>query len=351
MTKVHVFYEPLEGPWGGGNQFLKALKKIFTEKGVHVPLEEAQAVLVNSHHFANSVNLSRLLDFLKDNPQVALIHRVDGPVTLIRERNDGTDDLIFKFNDQFSDGTIFQSHWCYENCLKLGFRDGKPHRIIFNAPDPQIFYPPQAREITKKIRIVATSWSPSAGKGFSTYQWMDKNLDWHRYEMTFVGNSPVPFENIKHIPPLPSHELADVLRDHDIFITASRNDPCSNSLIEALHCGLPALVYQDGGHPEIIGKGGLTFVCNEDVPQQLDKISTDLGAFISKIDLPDMQKIAQDYLDFMKETHEKTEKRTIRSQKWEGDKFVSLYKKKYESFSFRKTVMKTLVQIKKKVAR
>ena len=60
------------------------------------------------------------------------------------------------------------------------------------------------------------------------------------YDYTFVGNVSERFERINHVPPVASEELADMLRDHDIYITGSKNDPCSNALIEALSCRLPA---------------------------------------------------------------------------------------------------------------
>lgn len=347
MTRVHVFYEPLDGPWGGGNQFLKALKQAFIKRGVHAPLEEAQAVLVNSHHFSSSRNLERLLTHLQKNPQTALIHRVDGPVTLIRNQDEGTDRLIFSFNQQFADATVFQSKWCLDNCVKLGMDKTKPHRIIFNAPDPHMFYPKERKGGDGKIKVIATSWSPSANKGFSTYQWMDHHLDWNKYSMTFVGNSPVDFHNIRHIPPVPSTELGIILRDHDVYITASQNDPCSNSLIEALHCGLPALVLKDGGHPEIIRDAGCCFETDEDIPPLLEKISGDLDAYAERIHMPGLDEISQTYLDFMEETYRNVRERQSRNIQPDKRKYVSRYRKKYEQPTLRSVIVKFLAKVKK----
>jgi len=33
--KIHILYNFQKGPWGGGNQFLKALKKEFNQRGIH----------------------------------------------------------------------------------------------------------------------------------------------------------------------------------------------------------------------------------------------------------------------------------------------------------------------------
>lgn len=299
---IHIYYQFQEGPWGGGNQFLKSLRKALRARGAYSEtLEGAKAVLINSHHFGSESDLKSLLSFLALNRDIRVIHRLDGPVTLIRNKDEGSDNIIFRFNERFADSTIVQSRWCLSRCRDLGWVEGNPQTIIFNAPDPEIFHPNKevGRKPHQKIKIVATSWSPSPGKGFDVYQWMDKHLDWRKYEMTFVGNSPVTFNNIKSIPPQPSQELANILRQHDIFVTASRNDPCSNSLIEALHCGLPALVYNDGGHPEIVGAGGLVFDTPDDIPLKLDALSADLAGYASRISMQNMDEVTDSYMQFM----------------------------------------------------
>lgn len=347
MIKIHVFYEPLDGPWGGGNQFLKAIRQNFIDNGNHASLEGADAVLVNSHHFESSKNLERLLSHLQENPKIAVIHRVDGPVTLIRGIDEGTDQLIFDFNQRFADATIFQSNWCLKNCQKLGLRVDKPYKVISNAPDPRWFYPKQKAGRGEKIKLVATSWSSSLSKGFSIYQWMDENLNWSQYEMTFVGNTPVSFKNISHVPPLPSHELGNILRDHDIYITASRNDPCSNSLIEAMHCGLPVLALKDGGHPEIIGSAGCCFEHAEDIPALLKILATNYDDFLTKISVQDINQIAQSYTQFVEEISQVTASRKTRMLRDQKRIYLSRYKKKYEQLAIKSLFLKLIAKVKR----
>ena len=50
----------------------------------------------------------------------------------------------------------------------------------------------------------------------------------------------------------------------------SQDDPCSNSLIEALHCGLPAIVLNSGGHPEIIGNAGVKFKNRKEIIEAIE---------------------------------------------------------------------------------
>ena len=100
---------------------------------------------------------------------------------------------------------------------------------------------------------------------------------------------------------MPSHELARELRQHDIYITASSNDPCSNAVIEALACGLPVLYLDDGGHPELVGQGGLPFQTAEEIPAQLDKMVANYSLFQNLITVPNMQEVAAKYLQLLRE--------------------------------------------------
>jgi glycosyltransferase involved in cell wall biosynthesis len=170
--------------------------------------------------------------------------------------------------------------------------------VIMNAVDPQIFYSNDRAEFSqeRKTRLIASSWSDNVNKGAAVYQWLDEHLDWSRFEMTFVGRSPVVFENIRMIPAVDSYRMADLFREHDIYVTASRNDPCSNSLIEALTCGLPAVYLQSGGHPEIVKQAGLGFEAAEQIPELLDRLAADYEKYRSLISLPSIQEVSEEYL-------------------------------------------------------
>ena len=116
--------------------------------------------------------------------------------------------------------------------------------------------------------------------------------------MTFVGNSPVEFANIKSLQPVDSRELARILHQHDIYITASQNDPCSNSLIEALSCGLPAVALRDGGHPELVLNGGELFSSTQDVIEKIEQVAKNYHQYQSGIVEPLMEKTIQSYYEF-----------------------------------------------------
>jgi glycosyltransferase involved in cell wall biosynthesis len=98
---------------------------------------------------------------------------------------------------------------------------------------------------------------------------------------------------------LNSYQLADLLRQHDVYITASRHDPCSNSLLEALSCSLPALYLNSGGHAEIVKEAGCGFSSHEEIPELLNDMVDDYGSYQAKISVPSLSEVARQYLTIM----------------------------------------------------
>lgn len=297
--KVWICYELKEGPWGGGNQFLKALSHQWSEDGILASEPSAADVIFfNSHQ-----NIVDVLRYKLKYPEKKFVHRVDGPIG--PHRNDELiDRYIFEVNALVADGTVFQSEWSRKACKRLGLTnpiDPRRQNTILNAPDNAIFFPrPKTKdECERHMKIIATSWSPGPSKGHDVYQWLEQKLDPERYTFTFVGRSNENCTIHNAVPPMPSIDLANLLRSHDIYITASRNDPCSNSLIEAMHCGLPALGHKSGGHPEIIGDGGLLFSEKKQIPDLLDKMSENLDTFRQRIELPSIKEVAGSYSSFL----------------------------------------------------
>lgn len=303
--KIHILLKIVNGPYGGSHQFLRALKKYFIKKGVYEDdPKKADIILFNSCQNMTKTAKIKLKYFNK-----IFVHRIDGPIRLYNNMCDKRDLVTNMGNELIADGTIFQSKWSREQNYALGLKENNFETIIINTPDSSIFN--RAGKVSsdenRKIRLIATSWSPNWNKGFDAYKWLDNNLDFSRYEMTFIGNSPIEFKNIKWIKPLPSEELAKQLKQHDIYITASRKDSCSNSLIEALHCGLPAIAYNDGGHPEIVDKGGELFNEPEEIPNLIEKIISNYDYYSSNINLPTLDEVGELYYKFMKNIYEKVE--------------------------------------------
>lgn len=293
VSILREFHKP---PYGGGNQFMLALKDEFERMGVRILVNDV-GYYVDAYLFDSLWLDLKLLDKLGKiaNPQVG--HRIDGPIHLYRGKDKVLDDQIFEINRQFATVSFIQSIYTMRSIISAGYSPVAPI-VIQNAVDPDIFrvkgHSPCSVE---KIKLVSTSWSDNSMKGADDYKWIDDNLDFSRYSYTFFGRIKKDFKNIVVKPPLPSFDLANALQEHDLYITASRNDPCSNALIEALACGLPALYKNSGGHPELVGFGGLPYDDANEVPAKLERLVENYAMFSKCVSLAPMSHIAKRYLD------------------------------------------------------
>ena len=293
-----LFHEFAPPPTGGGQQFLRALLGELERRRLTVELNRISdgtpACLFNSFNF----DFRRLRRFARAGCR--LVHRVDGPVAAYRGFDDGTDARVAGINRELADATVVQSRYSLDAHRAIGIELVGPV-LIRNAVDPAIFHPPDQREplAGRRLRVVATSWSGNPRKGLDVLEWLDRNLDFERYELTFVGRSPGELARIRVVSPVPSRELADELRRHDAFLAASVNDPASNALLEALACGLPAVYRVSGGHPEIVGDSGCPFETPEEAGRALDRLAEELDERRAAIRTPSIAEVADRYLEVL----------------------------------------------------
>ena len=293
-----LFHEFEPAPSGGGHQFLRALTHELDGRGLAVELNRISgrtpACLFNSFNF----DFRRLRRFAERGAR--MVHRVDGPIGAYRGFDDGTDARIAEVNAALASATIFQSEFSLAKHRELGFELREPV-VIPNAVDPAIFHPPTSRDPLggRRVRLVASSWSDNPRKGVETLAWLDRNLDPDRFELTFAGRPPAAFEHFRVVGPLESSALADLLRTQDAYIAPSRDDPCSNALLEALACGLPAVYRRSGGHPELVGEGGLPFRDDDELGDVLDRLVAELDERRAAISTPSLASVADSYLEVL----------------------------------------------------
>jgi glycosyltransferase involved in cell wall biosynthesis len=292
-----LFHELEPAPTGGGHQFLRALLGELERRGLRVERNRISsgtpACLFNSFNF----DFRRLRRFARADCR--MVHRVDGPLARYRGFDDGTDARIAAINDELADATIVQSRYSLEAHRACGIELRDP-RLVPNAVDPAIFYPPKRREPRGRVvRLIATSWSDNPRKGADVLAWLDARLDDVRFELTFVGRTGASLRRARILPPMPSQALAEELRRHDAYVAASVDDPASNALLEALACGLPALYRRSGGHPEIVGEAGVGFDGPEDVLSALDQLAAELDERRAAIRVPSLSEVADRYLEVL----------------------------------------------------
>jgi glycosyltransferase involved in cell wall biosynthesis len=296
---VAVFHEFRPPPYGGGNQFLLALVGELERRGLDVETNRLSggtpACLFNSFNF----DFARLRRFARDGAR--MVHRVDGPIAVYRGFDDGSDLRILSVNNDLADATVFQSQWSLDKHRDIGLELREPV-VIHNAVDPAIFHPPSKREALdgRQLHVVATSWSDNPRKGADILRWLDAHHDPAHVRVTFVGNTQLAFERIRRVAAVPSRELAEILRAHDVYLATSRDDPCSNALLEGLACGLPAAYLRSGGHPELVGEGGIGYDDAAELPHVFEQLRTELDRHRAAIHVPDLAKVADRYLEVLR---------------------------------------------------
>jgi glycosyltransferase involved in cell wall biosynthesis len=293
-----LFHEFAPPPTGGGHQFLRALVAELERRGLRVELDTishgTRVCLLNSFNF----DFRRLRRFARDD--VCFVHRVDGPIATYRGFDDGTDARIAEINAELATATVVQSRYSLDAHRALGIELVNP-RLISNTVDPSVFHPPVEREpiAHRRVRVIASSWSDNPNKGGDVLSWLDAHLDHERYELTFAGRTDDVFEHVRVLGPVATEPLAAELRRSDVYLAASRYDPCSNALLEALASGLPAVFRASGGHPELVGDAGVPFDQPEEAAEALDRLVAELEERRSAIRLTPIEEVADRYLEVL----------------------------------------------------
>jgi glycosyltransferase involved in cell wall biosynthesis len=296
---VALFHEFAPSPSGGGHQFLRALLRELEGRGLALEVGtisgDTPVCLFNSFNF----DFRRLQRFARRGAR--MVHRVDGPIGAYRGFDDGTDARIAEINAALASTTIFQSEFSLAKHRELGFELREPV-VIPNAVDPAIFHPPASREPLegRRVRLIASSWSDNPRKGVAALEWLERNLDLDRFELTFAGRAPAThFERIRVVGPLDSPALAELLRTQDLYVAPSWDDPCSNALLEALACGLPAAYRDSGGHPELVGEAGVPFREDGDVGAAIERLVSEIDARRASIETRSISWVADRYLEVL----------------------------------------------------
>jgi glycosyltransferase involved in cell wall biosynthesis len=206
-----------------------------------------------------------------------------------------------------SDEVVFISQWLSDYFYELGF-NGKRH-VIYNGCDKSHFVPSSIKKPAKKLKLVTHHWSDNWMKGFDLYTNIDRYLQEHDdFEFTYVGRYCKEYEPkaTRIIEPLHGKALAHELQKHDIYVTASRWEPCGMHHIEGAAVGLPVIYHADtGGIKEFCVNHGIEYTCFDEFLKAVDVISKNYDDYVEKIDYDflDINRCCKSYYDIMINMH------------------------------------------------
>ena len=292
--KISIGSKIVQGPWGGGNLFAINLSNYLTEKGHEVSYDltdpELDLILLTdprsrseSSSTFNHKEIEKYKQFI--NPNVAVVQRINE----CDERKNTDNINSFYLNaSSVADHVVFVSTWLKNIYVDIGMEEKKTSVILAGA-NKQIFNNKNHSKWDglEKIKIVTHHWSSHKNKGFDIYQIIDQMVsseEWkEKIEFTYIGNlnDDYKLNNTNTVQPLAGLNLANELKKHHLYVTASINEPSGNHHIEAAQCGLPILYTESGGIPEYCDNFGISFVT--DFEDKLRTIIKDYDLFLKRM--------------------------------------------------------------------
>jgi hypothetical protein len=241
------------GPYGGGNLFVRAFHEMAPKcPGVEMPdattgLINPEVILLAGLGNESPAEISAeqaIMYKLYVKPDCKIVLRVNECDA--RKGTTGVDDMLLKVSAHV-DGTVFVSHWLKGYFAAKGW-ECPNQTVIYNGCQRSIFKP-GVKLNNGKLNIVAHHWSDNPMKGADIYQKLDELVGEQpdKFAFTYIGRHQCDFKHTQVIKPLSGRPLGEELGKHDIYVSASRFDPGPNHVLEALACGLPTYVHNDGG--------------------------------------------------------------------------------------------------------
>ena len=275
--RIYFNREPvLNQSWGGGNRLVTALAETLMQShDIVYQLQDNIDMIFCWDPRSNKYgeDYAKLFNYAEKN-HIKILQRCGDIGT------HGKPELTQAVSQsiKMSDVIIFPSLWCKD---KIEYKENN-YVIIKNRPD-KLFYKYRRQETyINKLKTVASSWSQNEKKGFEIFKSWDKSFNADNVNFTFVGRMPenITFTKSKHISPLYNDELARELSRHDVYISASELEAGSNSVLEAVACGLPIAFHANGGSiPEYIAQYGMQYTNSYELTNVLYSIYYDYETY------------------------------------------------------------------------
>lgn len=201
---------------------------------------------------------------------------------------------------------VTPSKWLAE-LVKQSFLKEYPVQVINNGIDLTVFKP-TASDFKEKYDLqnkkvilgVANVWEKR--KGFDDFLELSKLIS-DDYRIVLVG---VTDEQLKKLPPKvigikrtnSATELAQIYTAADVYVSPSREETFGMTVVEAMACGTPAIVYNLTALSELSAFGAV--VCEKNTVEMLNKLIIDESSYKSQLFFPiGKQSMVKEYIGVM----------------------------------------------------
>jgi hypothetical protein len=308
--KISMNVEYKNGPWGGGNLFIANLKDFLVSKGHEVIFDLFDSdidiiLIIDPRMLSESVvySVKDIKFYVKNvNKNCKVIHRINECDE--RKNTNGINEYYINAN-KVADFTVFVSQWLKDIFIQSGFSQDFSS-VIMSGANKKVFNNKDRLIWTKSepLKIVTHHWGNNFNKGFDIYSFLDRSIH-ERYKdeiiFTYIGNlnENLKFKSTRVLEPTYGKNLASLIKDNHIYLTASINEPSGNHHIEGAQCGLPILYRDSGGVPEFAKGYGVEFQGIEDFFKSLERLKNNYLELFRRVeDYPfNSEKMCKDYLD------------------------------------------------------
>ena len=195
LKRVYINRKPVDGPWGGGNHFLHALKNFAPEFGYEPCFEFDPSMdllfMFDPRKDGLGPDLEEIKAIKENFPAIKIVHRIN---ECDARKNTNFIDRLLLESGRITDATVFVSEWLASHLLSKGLRQTENY-VVYNGVDQEIFKP-NLKIQNGKINLVTHHWSDHPLKGFDIYQeldsWLSLNAD---FTFTYIGRERGEFKN------------------------------------------------------------------------------------------------------------------------------------------------------------
>jgi len=300
--KVCISRKPVSGPWGGGNLFVKGMSELLKNEGHEVFYRLVPnldyIIMIDPRPSNYGIDANQIFNYRHNNPGTKILHRINECDK--RKGSEGLDTILLTCAN-LSDDVVFISKWLQNYFISQGY-DGKSH-VAYNGCNVEDFTYKETSNCDE-VHLVTHHWSNNMLKGYGFYKEIDDICIENNWKFTFIGrfNEDIETNNIKMIEPLTGKELGEKIKLGNVYVTASKWEPCGMHHIEAAACGLPILYHENGGGiNEGCERYGESFNSLDSFKEKLNLIMENYEDYRQKIEKHDLsvESCCKKYLEIM----------------------------------------------------